>query len=152
MRLFLIQWSGKELGMIDVVKRLQRDYTIAYWVLPNIEKEVDNGEFPSTIFHEHADALQVKPAPDVDVSGFEPPSAQLLEELSTTESVVLTMMNKLLGHLSVTERKRLYYRILGYWSGVFKTHRPDVVIFPLVPHTVYDLVIYDLAKSLGIRT
>ncbi len=154
MRLFLIQWG--EVGapsIYEVAKELEKNgHTIPYWVVVSPTPPSFFAQFPQTVFHRHGDALRGKPAAGVDTSDFSPPSAELLSALSEAESVVLAMMNKLLGHLGVSERKHLYYQMVKYWSGVLARYKPDCIIFPLVPHTVYDFVIYALAKHLKIKT
>src|SRR3989344_1812448 len=54
--------------------------------------------------------------------------------------------------MGVDERKHLYYEMLSYWWGVVKKFRPECIIFTTVPHTVYDYLLYELARSLNIRT
>ena len=66
--------------------------------------------------------------------------------------IIPIMMNKKFEKLSVSERKHLYYHFVGYWHGVLKKFQPDAIIFPVVPHTVYDFIVYSLAKLLGIKT
>ncbi len=152
-RLFLIGWNGRELGLIDVVSKLvERSHEIVYWSGYRILSEADQSQFPTTIFHDYDDALAGRPAPGVDVSAFAPPSEELITKLYETESMLLTMMNKKYEWMGVSERKRVYYRMLRYWKGVLEKYQPDLVIFPVVPHTVYDYVIYSLSQLLGIKT
>lgn len=126
-------------------------HDIIYFVATDFSPEM-RARFPRSIFHNHFDALAGKPALGIEDMRFEPPGAPLLTELAETESLVLTMMNKLLGSLSVMERKHLYYRMVGYWNTMLSRYKPDAILFPVVPHEVYDLVIYALAKRAGIRT
>lgn len=153
MRLFFIEWSGKEFGMIDIVAELKRrGHEIVYWSGTEPDKEVDRSQFPGTIFHEYADALFARPAPGVDASVFPPPGAPLIVSFSELESEILTMMNKLFEEMPLNERKTLYYRYLRYWSGVIARLRPEAIIFSSVPHTVYDFVLYSLARRQNIKT
>ena len=138
--------------LFDVVKELKaRSHKIVYWVADK-NWPLDRSQFSGTIFHDLEDAIEGRSAAAVDTSQFTPPGDDLIAQLYETESLLLTMMNKRYGHLSVSERKRFYYRLIQYWQGILKHYRPDVIIFPLVPHSVYDLVIYFLAKLLGIKT
>ncbi len=150
MRLFFIGWSGKELGLIDVMVRLKKTHDIVYWSGDRKEFESYKHELPGVIFHEHFDALYGIPAEGVDTTVFLPPGDALLRTLLETESTVLTMMNKRFEGVLVSERKHLYYRHVRYWNGVLETLRPDAIIFPCAPHTVYDFVLYSLAKIRGI--
>lgn len=152
MRLFFIGWSGKDFGLTEVVRTLKQRHEIVYWSGDGKEFESLTAEFPVTIFHDHFDALHGIPARGVNVSVFPPPGVSLLTRLLDVESVVLTMMNKRFESKLVSERKHLYYHHVQYWNGVLTTLRPDAIIFPCAPHTVYDYVIYGLAKLLSIRT
>ncbi|TSC58757.1 MAG: hypothetical protein Greene041679_58 [Parcubacteria group bacterium Greene0416_79] len=151
MKLFIINWGGKELGMIEAVRELKKEHRIAYWTCANIAKEVVPKEFPETVLHEHMDALHGIPARGLSCD-IPPVDPELLEKLYETESLVLTMMNKHFEKKTVSERKFLYHTLVGYWDAILKRYRPDAVVFPTVPHSVYDFVIYALARRSGIRT
>src|SRR3990167_9083658 len=130
MRIFLIQWGGDSVREIfDAVKGLKkRSHEIVYWVADE-NWPLDRSQFPETIFHDLKDAILGRPAGAVDTSQFVPPGDNLIARLYETESLLLTMMNKRYGHLSVSERKRFYYRLIQYWQGGLKYYRPDVIIF-----------------------
>lgn len=153
MRLFLIEWSGKEQGMIDIVKRLkEQSHEIVYWSGCGLDSQVNKSEFPNTIFHEYGDARAGISSPQVDDSSFEPPSESLIKKLYETESTILIMMNKRFEWMSENQKKHLYYRYIQYWDGVIKKYKPEAIIGPSAPHTVYDLVLFGLAKLYGIKT
>ncbi len=152
MRLFLIGWTGKKFGMIEIIKALKERHEIAYWSGSNLDKEADRNDFPGTIFHSHENAIKAIPTNGIDDSLFDPPGAELLEKLFKTESMVITMMSKTFETLQVNERKHLYYRHVRYWQGVINKLKPDAIIFPNVPHSVYDFVLYSLAKLNDIKT
>jgi hypothetical protein len=153
MRLFLIGWDGYKGEFVDVAEGLQKNgHEIVYWTSHEIIRKVDRAKFPHAILHEVLDALALKPAPGVDTGSFTMPSAELIAKLYETESTVLTMMNKKYEWMGVSERKHVYYRMIQYWDGVLQKYAPDAIIFPVVPHTVYDYVIYALAKLRNIRT
>lgn len=153
MKIFSILFTDGLPEMVRVMKGLKgHSFDVTYFVVADPVSVEMRNQFPGAVFHTHFEALLGKPANGVDTAQFYPPSEKLLQKLLSTESILLTMMNKLLGHLSVSERKHLYYTMVQYWLGVLTAHKPDAIIFPLVPHEVYDLVIYALAKELGIRT
>lgn len=152
MKLFFINWSGKDLGLVAVVKELQREHNILYWTCPNIKDEVNPADFPGIILHEHADALQGIGAPELSGENFSPPSQALLQKMYEAESIVLTMMNKHFEKRTVSERKHLYLNYVQYWDGVIQKYRPEAVVFSTIPHTSYDFVVYSLAKVYGIKT
>ncbi|QQG42917.1 MAG: hypothetical protein HYW15_01765 [Candidatus Giovannonibacteria bacterium] len=152
MRIFLMSWSGKEVGMIEIVKRLKEGgHEIVYWVC-DFGKEADYKTFPGTIFHDHYEAIAGKPAPGVNAEEFPSVGRDAIQQFYATESVVLTMMNKRLGHLAINERKHLYYHILQYWRGVFDKYNPDAILFLSAPHALYDYIVYALAKSRNVKT
>lgn len=153
MRIFLNGWTDKDNGFYDVALKLQgAGHKIVYWTAFNIFKDVDVSKFPETILHDSFSALEVKPAPGVDASKFFPISVKLAKEFYETEIAVLTMMNKKYERFSVDERKHIYYHLLSYWFGALKQYRPDAIIFQLLPHTVFDFIIYNIAKKLNIKT
>ncbi len=152
MRLFLVHWSKDLPELVSVGEELTAaGHEIVYWVIDK-ECALNRSRFPHTIFHDVAEARDGRGAEGVDTSCFVPPGAKLLSELAEAESTVLTMMNKRFGSLSLAERKHFYYELVCYWNGIMRAYTPDAIIFPLVPHTVYDYVIYALAKRAGIQT
>jgi hypothetical protein len=149
MKLFLI-WADRSLEMKSLVSKLEKDgHEIVYWVGLGDENE---NFIKGAIFHDHYQAWAGLPADGVDKSQFVPPSKDLIEKMYRTESLVLTMMNKRFDTDCVDKRKHLYYNMLQYWHGVIKKYKPDVILFPTVPHTVYNYIIYSLAKQMGIKT
>lgn len=153
MRLFFIEWSGKQFGLDAVVKTLQdQGHQIVYWSGFELDNNVNKAQFPETIFHDYYDARAARPAEGVDVSQFAPPSDNLIRQMLQTESDLLIQMNKSFEWMRENQKKHLYYQYLRYWDGVFKKFKPDAIICPSAPHTVYDLVVYGLAKLYNVKT
>ena len=153
MRIFLIGWEDSVGGLSDVARGLQeRSHEIIYWVTGREEIKRIKTDFPNTIFHNIDDALANIPAQDINSSEFFPVGEDLIKKFSEAELTVLTMMNKKYESLLIDERKHFYYELLRYWNGVIIKLKPDVIIFPVAPHTVYDFVIYSIAKLLNIKT
>ena len=117
MRLFLIGWWDSTAGddFIAVAKGLrQKGHEIVYWTLHRLaDIPVCQREFPTTVFHDHVDALLGLPAGVLANRRYDPPEENLLRALFETESVVLTMMNKRYDWMGVSERKHLYYTIIA---------------------------------------
>lgn len=147
MRIFLI-WADYFHGVEYLISELEkRSYEVVYWVgLADGHENKFKG-----IFHEHYAAWAGSPAKGVDLSEFLPPNKELIKKFHETESTILTMMNKRFGHMCVDERKHMYYNILQYWHGVIKKYKPDMIIFPTLPHTVYNYIIYAIAKIFNIN-
>lgn len=150
--MFFIEWSYKELGLTDVVLEFQkRGHDISYISGFDLDKNYNKSDFPGTIFHDYHDARAGKTPPEVDDSAFPPPSEDLIKKLLDIESTILILMNKRFEWMGENQKKHLYYTYIQYWDGIIKKLRPDAIIMPSAPHTIYDLVIYGLAKLYNIK-
>ncbi len=147
-RIFLI-WADNGPEIVSAIEALHaRGHKVVYWV----GLRENTSRFKDIIFHDHNTAWGGGPAESIDPTEFNPPSAELVKKLHATESELLTMMDKRFDPISTDERKHIYYRMLGYWDGVIQKYQPNFIIFPTVPHTVYNYVIYALARMYGIPT
>ena len=124
-------------------------HEIMYWVG---EHSAEHLAPKGTVFHEHYDALIGKPADAFASTQFTPPSMRRIEQHCKLESAVLSMMNKHFDRTSVDERKQIYYTMLAYWSYVIEKIQPEAVIFTTIPHSIYDFIVYSLAKEKGLPT
>jgi hypothetical protein len=104
------------------------------------------------IFQNHYEAYNGLPARGLEIDQFPPLSREFIKRYSHLEEIVLTMMNKRFGRLGLDERKRFYYTMLRYWSGVLRKYRPELVIFNNIPHSVYDYIVYQLSRDLAVKT
>lgn len=123
-------------------------HEVVYWVG---EHPVAHLNPQGCVFHDHYDAWDGKPASEFAKESFVA-SADLIEKMYRTESLALTMMNKRYDKAPVDERKHVYYIMLAYWSAVLDRIRPEAVVFSSVPHSVYNYILYDLAKLRGLKT
>lgn len=148
----LLSWARRQndpdIGIL--IHRLGREkHQVVYFV----GAPIDEAQTPAgAVFHSYTDAGNAIPALGVDPSGFEPLRADIIRRLYRTESITLTMMNRFFDSLCVDERRRIYYEMVRYWRGVLIEFRPDAVIFPNMPHFVYDYILYELSVLLGIKT
>ena len=140
----LLVWPTPQPEIGVLIKELTNaGHEIVYWVgYHSVSHLTPKG----AVFHGHYDAWDGKPAEALKDASFPPPSLELIERLYRTESVVLSMMDKRYDTASVNERKHIYYSMLSYWSGVLDTFKPDAVVFAIVPHTVYNYILYELAR------
>lgn len=148
MRIFLI-WGSRCDRVEPLVSRLQsRGHKILYWT------GVGEGQasLADGIFQHHYQAYDGLPAPGFRIDQFPPPSKEFIKRHSQLEQFILSMMNKRFDSLCVDERKHIYYNLLQYWQGILTEYKPEVIIFSTIPHSVYDHVIYQLAKDRGIKT
>lgn len=153
MRIFLFGWNHKSEDHIAIASQLQKkSHEIIYWATGSDNMEVDRLKFPSTIFHNIIKASWGIPAHGVEASEFLPLDKDLIEKMCNVESIVLTMMNKRFDWMCTDERKHLYYNLLQYWTGILNKYKPDVIIFINIPHTIYDYIVYELAKRTNIKT
>ena len=152
MKLFLIGWDGVGGDLVEVAQGLKnRGHKILYWTKVMKDFQGYQDQFEGTIFHDIYDALLAKPAKGIDYSKFTLPNEDFLKNLNETELMTLTMMGKKFDYMNVNERRHLYADMVRYWYGVIDKLKPEMIIFPMTPHTVYDFVIYGLAKLLKIR-
>jgi hypothetical protein len=150
MKILLI-WATTYSRLEPLIRKLEENgHEIPYWVGSS-----ENGKAPDlkgTVFHDHYAAWVGSPAAGAALAESPPPGKGLIERMHKTESLVLTMMNKKFDPLCVDERRHIYYAMLGYWYGVINKYKPEAIVFPDTPHTVYNYIIHDLAKLLGIKT
>lgn len=147
MRLFLIGWGDDQPELVEVAADLQaRGHEIAYWTRSSLRLAVDQTRFPRTIFHDYAEVVVGKPASGVVTDDFPRLSENFIKQFLRYESEVITMMNKKYEWMTTSERKHLYYHFLWYWNGVIEKYKPELIIFPIATHTLYDFVLYGLAE------
>ncbi|NQU99346.1 MAG: hypothetical protein HQ538_01290 [Parcubacteria group bacterium] len=153
MRLFLINWGNKEQGVADVALDLQKNrHKIVYWVRRDKHLIIDHSVYPNTIFHDSSRALGGKSSRDINDSEFKPPSLDLLNSLIEYEPDIMLLLERDFPEKSLVEKIQIYHDLLKYWLGTIKLLNPDIIVFSLPPHRIFELVIYALAKILGIKT
>ena len=140
----------------DAAAALQRDLGLepCYWVgKPHAEPAVRR-LFPRAIFHSRTDAIRGIPAPALAEAQQRPLDAEILQQFAAVQIAVGKMMDRLdvRDGFRFEERVRLFQIHLRYWRSVIESMRPDIVVFPVQPHTVYDYVIYELCRFYGIAT
>jgi len=149
MKLFLI-WPFEIPETATLFLELEKNsHEILYWV----GGKYDEKHKPvQTIFHNHFDAWVGIPPKELKDAEFNPPGEELINKMSSVESIILTMMNKHFEGMCVDERKNLYYKLLSYWYGVLNKFKPEAIIFSQPPHPVHSYLIYELAQLLNIKT
>lgn len=78
--------------------------------------------------------------------------AALIEQFLKCESVFLSLGDRYGFNVSVIERKVLYHELLLYFYRFLTTNVFRLIIFPNVPHDVWNNILYCVAKNLGIKT
>ncbi len=141
---------------IDAIKKLQDEHNLkpVYWSGISREKNKILKIFPDVIYHDTLEAIRgIAPKQYKDLK-LKPIDEVLLKDMSYYESIVLTMMDRMdpddcfYHH----ERKRLYHYQLRYWLTILEECSTDIVIFPYIPHIVFDYILYVLCQYKKIRT
>ncbi len=110
---------------------------------------------PDVHFIPSTDAALGLPAANApwDLPALEP---TLLKALAFNESIALHMMDRMDpgcgAGFTHDQRRRHYHVLLRYWLGAILALRPDLIVFSIAPHIVFDYVLFSLAKQLGIPT
>jgi hypothetical protein len=125
-----------------------------YWVAAESMAAQVEAAFPDAVFHANHTAVLSIPAPRLARLPLRPLEPSLLEKFAFAESVAMRMMERMDPDetFSYWDRLRLYHRYLRYWQAVLDHLAPDVVIFPVTPHLIYDYVLFQLCQDRGIRT
>lgn len=81
----------------------------------------------------------------------------LYMEIREFEGAVLKMMDRLPVFqewikTDLSDRRRMLFHEASFWSDYLNRNKISAVVFPVVPHQVYDYIIYCLCKSRDIRT
>lgn len=154
-KIFLCDFSSPE--YVAIAREFKRRGAhILYWT--GFKEFFDaeaakSASWGGTVFHSSREAILGRPADAYRNANFPPPDAALLRELLECESVTLSMMNRAdFGNLPLAKKKSRYYSYVSYWDGVLAALRPDAIVLGEIPHTMYNFVLYALAKRRGIKT
>ncbi|MGD8562281.1 MAG: hypothetical protein PVG03_07095, partial [Desulfarculaceae bacterium] len=126
-----------------------------YWAAWSKMERAVGEAFPEIVFHDSLDAARgicPKQGLEIPQTQLEP---DLLDKLAKHEAISLKMMDRMdpLGTtFSYHQRVRLYHRLLAYWLGVLEHFKPDILVFPVLPHMIYDYIVYILGKTKKIET
>lgn len=139
-----------------VAERLadENDWEPIYWVgVPAMESEV-KARFPETIFHSIIDAVRGIPAQEYAGQDLTPLDTEILSIYASSHGAILRMMDRIdtLGSLTFNDRVRLLLNVMKYWRTVLDDLQPDAVVFSVIPHMIYDYVLYLYCKERGIKT
>ncbi len=128
--------------------------TPLYWTTSAKRLDEIRRDYPDVVAQDLMQAIRGIPAPETSGLPQNPLEAETLHQLAWQQCIALSMMDRMDpgGAFSYPERIRLYYRHLRYWSAMLGQLRPQVVLFPVTPHAIYDYVVYGLCKLRGIPT
>lgn len=150
----IVSWPSREKEIIHLMPHLlKKKHEILYVLGPKKFEDQFRKKFPNVTFHSCDNAYLNMPAKKYADKKFAPPSSSLLRSLSKTETEIMTMMNRApFDKMNVSERKYHYYGLIQYWKGVIENVNPDAILFPLIPHTPHDYILYSLARKSNVRT
>ncbi len=125
-----------------------------YWVGEPAIEPVVKSEYPDAVFHSVFDAVKGIPAREYASRREKPLDKHLLHQFAVQQLALLKMMDRIdaLGSFGYHDRVRLLYTLMRYWRAVLDDFAPDVVVFSVIPHMVYDYVLYEYCKQRGIKT
>lgn len=145
----------------QVAKKLQveHEYEPVYWI--GYEKAFDNSGdvipkmFPNIIFHPYWDAWKGIFPPEITASYNDSYiDIDFLRSNALHELLSIKMMDRMdydRYSFNFMERERLFINLIKYWTAVIKICKPDVVISAVLPHRVYDYVLYALCQYYNIK-
>jgi hypothetical protein len=139
-----------------VAEKLAREsnWQPVYWVGDPVNKTEVERSFPDVIFHPIVDAVKgVRPVEYVDVQ-LDPLDSEALNECAPYQALVYRMMDRIdaLGSFNFNDRVRLFHNVLQYWRMVLDDLRPDIVLFSVIPHMIFDYMLYELCRQRGVKT
>lgn len=143
---------------LQVAISLQREYGFnpVYWNGYHDDNSEDliKTHFPTALYHRYYDAWKgVFPDPVHSLYAESHIELDFLKKYAYFELQTLKMMDRMdiTGHgFSFIERQRHYRNFVKYWSGCIGLLKPELVISAVVPHRVYDYVLYLLCHHHGI--
>ena len=132
----------------------ESDWQPVYWIADPEMKAVVKSRFPRAIFHSVFDAVKGVNPLEYSDRLLNHLDSKIFAESASYQGTLLRMMDRIdaLGSFDYNNRVRLMHHLLMYWPTVLDDLRPDVVIFSVIPHMVYDYVLYEFCKQRGIKT
>ncbi len=143
---FLFLCVGGESLPLTIVKRLIDECKIKNAYATVIDDSID-----STLFREKPiniwDAFIGKYPPVKELEPFDRAYHNPISEFS------IEIMHQIArnGNWNFEKRVNLYYTNLKYWDNFLETRKINCVVFSILPHEIYDYIIYLLCKKKNIK-
>ena len=80
--------------------------------------------------------------------------AEILEALASCESITLKMMERyegLQGLRTYDSRINLYHQQVKFWLNYLLINKIDICVITVIPHVIFDYLIYEISKYLNIK-
>jgi hypothetical protein len=142
-------WADPWIKIASSLKNSHRIEPI-YW----IGYDDDNSEhiiklsFPNIIYHRYFDAWKGI-FPDGLKEQYEPINIDFLNDFAGYELQAIKMMDRMDSDqhsFSFIERQRHFRNLIRKWFSIINIIKPDLVISAVVPHRVYDYVLFLVCK------
>ncbi len=137
-----------------ILEKILLDFHVTYCQIIYDTHRVSCPEFTEAVFLDDQ-SINTSAEYPVDWNTVTPIDEPLLERMAPCESAVMQMMDRLdaAGEFrSYEKRKLLYDRHLRYWNHVLTERRPDLALFDIVPHQVYDYIVWELCRVRRVPT
>ncbi len=110
--------------------------------------------FPDIIYQGYHEAWKGIFPPEIEARYAEGAlDVDALNELADYELQAMRMMDRMdpdRNSFNFMERQRHFRNLLRYWRGCMRWLKPDIVVSAVVPHRVFDYVLYLLCRHEGI--
>lgn len=155
LKVFYIECSGSLWRRIAEAAQKQAGWEPILWTAETSDLPLIKDAFPNTLCQDSFSAVRGIPVPGLNGLGPVALGGNELSEMSSEESLILQMMDRMdpTGTSFTYEERRFHYhQLMQYWISVLDKLNPDVIVFSIAPHVVYDYLIYVLAKRRKIST
>lgn len=154
-RTFLVECSGPH--WLDIGKRLQHTHHVrpVLWTADAGTIAEARAAFAGIVTIVGTEAACNRLPADCAAWTRKPLDGPLLRALAADEVIGLSMMDRMdpdTGTFDHDSRRRHWYDLLQTWNAALDELRPDVVIFSISPHIVFDFALYALCKHRGVPT
>ncbi len=152
-KVFYLECSGEHWASVANTLNKKHNWQPVLWTAMKDSESAIKNIYHDTVFQESYSAIRGIPLPfDIPLKPLDGP---LLKSLAETESLAIQMMDRMDPNgitFPYVARRKHYLNLLRYWYSVLLHMKPDIVIFPLSPHVVYDFITYHLCRYIGIKT
>jgi hypothetical protein len=144
---------------VKVAQQLQEEngYEPVYWIGFDYDHsdEIVPKAFPNCVYQPYPDAWKGIFSKEIQERAAECYlDVDILNRLSRYELQAMTMMNRMdydRYSFNYMERERHYLNLIKSWTAVLDMYKIDLVVSSVMPHRVYDYVLYLLCKERGIK-
>jgi len=143
---------------VKVAEKLKNQYGFepVYWVGYDDDDSSDiiPDHFPCIIYHEYYDAWKCK-FPEIisERACEESIDIDFLRLFASEELQAIKMMDRMdydRKSFNFMERQRHFRNLVRNWMAAIDLFNPEMVIAPVIPHRVYDYVLYQVCKWIRI--